>query len=139
MKCFKKRVAFWLKQRFTRRALLFLVGYCLVLSTALVSCTNSSSPPQQQATSPGSPAANGGTAQVFHVVRSKQLTALAALEKRGTLEKALQPLGFTVSWDEYAAGPQQLEALNAGNLDLASTAESPPVFAQAAGASLVYM
>lgn len=139
MKRFKQRFNSWLNQRLTRRVLLFLAGYCLVLSTVLVSCTTPSNPSQQQATSSGSPTGNSGTTQVFHVVRNKQLTALAALERRGTLEKALQPLGFTVSWDEYAAGPQQLEALNAGSLDLASTAESPPVFAQAAGAPLVYM
>lgn len=139
MKRFKEKFTSWLNQRITRRALLFLVSYCLVLSTALVSCTTPPNTPQQQTVTPNSPATGNASSQVFHVVRSKQLTALAALEKRGTLEKALQPLGFTVSWDEYAAGPQQLEALNAGSLDLASTAESPPVFAQAAGAHLVYM
>lgn len=37
------------------------------------------------------------------------------------------------------AGPQQLKALNAGSLDLASTAESPLIFVQAAGAPLVYL
>jgi sulfonate transport system substrate-binding protein len=51
----------------------------------------------------------------------------------GTLEKSLLPLGFSVQWLEFAAGPQQLEALGADALDIAATAESPPVFAQAAG------
>jgi sulfonate transport system substrate-binding protein len=64
------------------------------------------------------------------------------LEKQGTLEKDLAPLGFSVEWLEFAAGPQQLEALNAGALGVALTAESPLVFAQAAQASsssLVYL
>ena len=130
-----------LRSRTTRRTALFTAGYGLAFSTALWGCTQSSSSLKSAAASsaPTSPASTSASRQVFHVVRSKQLTALAALEKRGTLEKALEPLGFTVSWDEYLAGPQQLEALNAGSLDLASTAESPPVFAQAAGAPLVYL
>lgn len=81
-------------------------------------------------------------AQVFRIVRPKQLVGLQVLEKQGTLEKDLAPLGFSVQWLEFAAGPQQLEALNAGALDLAATAESPPVFVQAAqesGGSLVYL
>ena len=76
---------------------------------------------------------------VIRIVRPKQLTPLSVLEKQGTLEKSLAPLGLEVEWLEFAAGPQQLEALNAGALDVASTAESPPIFAQAAGNSLVYL
>lgn len=132
--------------KMSRRAALFTTGYGLTLSTALWGCTKSDTPQQQANSSPQASAqpstqasASPAEGNVFHVVRSKQLTALAALEKRGTLEKALEPLGFKVSWDEYLAGPQQLEALNAGSLDLASTAESPPVFSQAAGAPLVYL
>jgi sulfonate transport system substrate-binding protein len=79
---------------------------------------------------------------VFRVVRPKQLVGLSVLEKQASLERDLAPLGFSVEWLEFAAGPQQLEALNAGALDIALTAESPPVFvqsAQAAGGSLVYL
>jgi sulfonate transport system substrate-binding protein len=77
--------------------------------------------------------------RVFRVVRAKQLTALSVLEKQGGLERALSPLGFGVEWLEFLAGPQQLEAVNAGALDLAATAESPVVFSQAAGADIVYL
>lgn len=75
----------------------------------------------------------------LRVVRPKQLTGLSVLEKQGALERDLGPLGFAVEWLEFAAGPQQLEALGAGALDIASTAESPPIFAQAAGSPLVYL
>ncbi|WP_329803748.1 PhnD/SsuA/transferrin family substrate-binding protein, partial [Escherichia coli] len=37
------------------------------------------------------------------------------------------------------AGPQMLEALNVGSIDLGSTGDIPPIFAQAAGADLVYV
>lgn len=79
------------------------------------------------------------TPHVFRVVRSKQLTALAVIEKRRTLENVLGPKGVQVQWLEFAAGPQQIEALSAGELDLALTAESPPAFAQAADSPIVYL
>ena len=75
----------------------------------------------------------------LRVVRPKQFTALQVMEKRGSLERSLSPLGFSVQWLEFAAGPQQLEALGADALDIASTAESPPIFAQAAGTPIVYL
>jgi sulfonate transport system substrate-binding protein len=78
-------------------------------------------------------------AHVLRIARSKQLTGLAALEARGGLEQALAPLGFRVQWLEFLAGPQQFEAFNSGALDLASTAESPPVFAQAANGPVAYI
>jgi sulfonate transport system substrate-binding protein len=43
------------------------------------------------------------------------------------------------SWIEFPAGPQLLEALNVGSVDLGSTGDIPPIFAQAAGADLVYV
>lgn len=44
-----------------------------------------------------------------------------------------------ISWTEFPAGPQMLEALNIGSIDLASTGDIPPIFAQAAGADLLYV
>ncbi|MDD5334738.1 MAG: sulfonate ABC transporter substrate-binding protein [Rhodoferax sp.] len=63
---------------------------------------------------------------------------LSILKARGTLEKRLAPLGAGVSWTEFNAGPVQLEALNVGAIDFGDVGEAPPIFAQAAGAPLVY-
>ena len=63
---------------------------------------------------------------------------LSILKGRGTLEKELAPLGVTVTWTEFNAGPVQLEALNVGAIDFGDVGEAPPIFAQAAGAPLVY-
>ncbi len=63
---------------------------------------------------------------------------LSILKGRGTLEKRLAPLGVKVSWTEFTAGPVQLEALNVGSIDFGDVGEAPPIFAQAAGAPLVY-
>ena len=64
---------------------------------------------------------------------------LIILKQRGTLEKRLKPLGYSVEWAEFQAGPALLEALNAGSIDFGRTGDSPPIFAQAAGSSLVYL
>ena len=61
------------------------------------------------------------------------------LKARGLLEKNLAPTGFRVEWTEFPGGPQLLEALNVGALDFGITGEAPPIFAQAAGAPLVYV
>lgn len=64
---------------------------------------------------------------------------LAVLKAQGTLEQALGAQGYQVSWREFQAGPQLLEALNAGSIDVGYTGSPPPIFAQAAGIDLVYL
>lgn len=44
-----------------------------------------------------------------------------------------------ITWVEFPAGPQLLEALNVGSIDVGGTGDIPPIFAQAAGADLVYI
>lgn len=64
---------------------------------------------------------------------------LILLKNKGLLDGLLKPLGYSVKWAEFPAGPQLLEALNAGAVDFGNTGEAPPIFAQAAGAPLVYV
>jgi sulfonate transport system substrate-binding protein len=64
---------------------------------------------------------------------------LILLRGRGTLEKRLEPLGYKVTWSEFPAGPQLLEAMNAGAIDFGNTGEAPPIFAQAADTRIVYV
>ena len=64
---------------------------------------------------------------------------LVLLKGRGTLEAKLKPLGYSVSWTEFPSGPPLLEALNVGSIDFGIAGETPPIFAQAAGAPLVYV
>jgi sulfonate transport system substrate-binding protein len=65
--------------------------------------------------------------------------SLILLKNKGTLEPRLKKLGYSVRWAEFPAGPQLLEALNAGAVDFGNTGEAPPIFAQAAGAGLIYV
>jgi sulfonate transport system substrate-binding protein len=64
---------------------------------------------------------------------------LILLKERHTLEQRLASQGWTVQWKLFVAGPQLLEALNAGSLDFGITGETPPIFAQAAGAPIAYV
>ncbi|OBV38548.1 sulfonate ABC transporter substrate-binding protein [Janthinobacterium psychrotolerans] len=64
---------------------------------------------------------------------------LTLLKGRGTLEKRLAEQGVGVKWSEFPAGPVLLEGLNVGSIDFGTVGEAPPIFAQAAGANLVYV
>lgn len=64
---------------------------------------------------------------------------LAVLKAQGTMERAFAAQGYHLSWREFQAGPQLLEALNAGSIDVGYTGSPPPIFAQAAGIDLVYL
>ncbi|HEX7650029.1 MAG TPA: aliphatic sulfonate ABC transporter substrate-binding protein, partial [Noviherbaspirillum sp.] len=64
---------------------------------------------------------------------------LTILKARGTLDKRLAAQGIEVKWTEFPAGPQLLEGLNVGSIDFGTVGEAPPIFAQAAGANLVYV
>jgi sulfonate transport system substrate-binding protein len=61
------------------------------------------------------------------------------LKEAGALDATLKAQGVTVEWHEFPSGPPLLEALNVGAIDFGTTGEAPPIFAQAAGAPLVYV
>ncbi|MVV48025.1 sulfonate ABC transporter substrate-binding protein [Pseudomonas sp. PB120] len=63
--------------------------------------------------------------------------SLLLAKEHGLLEKRFPQTA--VQWIEFPAGPQMLEAMNVNALDIGSTGDIPPLFAQAAGADLVYI
>ena len=67
----------------------------------------------------------------------KSAVNLVILKQQGVLEKRFP--GTRISWLEFPAGPQLLEALSVGSLEFGLTGDSPPVFAQAAGKDLLYV
>ena len=126
--------ALWSRQRFGRLATLFAVG--LGLSLLVAAC----SPDGSSTGNTASPSSNSATqAQVLRIGYQKSSSILNLLKNQGALEKELEPQGTQVEWTEFVAGPQMLEALNVGSIDFAYTGETPPVFAQSAGAPLVYV
>jgi sulfonate transport system substrate-binding protein len=77
-------------------------------------------------------------AEQFRIGYQKYGT-LVLLKAQENLEKRLAPLGIEVKWTEFPAGPVMLEGLNVGSIDLGQVGETPPIFAQAANADLVYV
>jgi sulfonate transport system substrate-binding protein len=83
-------------------------------------------------------AANGDAAPPqLRIGFQKAAVNLVVLKQQGALEQRFPK--SKVSWVEFPAGPQLLEALAVGGLDFGLTGDSPPVFAQAAGKDLVYV
>jgi sulfonate transport system substrate-binding protein len=89
----------------------------------------------------GSPAASAAPAVPAQAVRIglQKYGVLIILKARGTLDKALAAVNSSAEWSEFFAGPPLMEALGAGKVDFGVAGEGPPVFAQAAGAPLVYV
>ncbi|MEH1901068.1 MAG: sulfonate ABC transporter substrate-binding protein [Nostoc sp.] len=110
-------------QRFS----LFLLPGLLTISTTLISCS---------VETPNSD--NKTTGFNTKVVRMGYQSSGDIVKLKGLIEKRLQPLGISVEWAQFAAGPQLMEAMNVGRVDIGSVGETPPIFAQAAGTSLVY-
>jgi sulfonate transport system substrate-binding protein len=85
------------------------------------------------------PAAHAQPKGELRIGLQKGASLLLLQKADGSLEKKLAPLGFTVKWVEFPAGPQLLEGLNVGVVDLGLVGEAPPIFAQAAGARFYYI
>jgi sulfonate transport system substrate-binding protein len=68
----------------------------------------------------------------------QKIGALLVVKAQRALEQRFEPLGVRVRWIEFAFGPPLLEALGAGAIDYGYTGDSPPIFAQAAHANLLY-
>ena len=63
---------------------------------------------------------------------------LVIARQQATLEKHFAPQGIAVKWVEFSSGPPMLEAMNVGSIDYGAVGDSPPIFAQSAGAAIVY-
>ncbi|NPC54344.1 sulfonate ABC transporter substrate-binding protein [Caenimonas soli] len=85
------------------------------------------------------PAAQAQNKGELRIGYQKSASLLVLQKSQGSLEKKLAPLGFGVKWVEFPAGPQLLEGLNVGSVDLGFVGEAPPIFAQAAGAKFYYI
>jgi len=93
----------------------------------------------------------GGGALLFapRILRAQPLKELRiGFQKNGPLlvakqnrnfEERFGPQGIEIKWVEFTFGPPMLEAMNVGSLDFGTVGNTPPVFAQAARARLVYI
>lgn len=116
-------------------AILFLIGFGLSVAVSACAAGGSTNPPGSASVS------NANTSQKSSVVRIgyQKYGTPFLLKARGNLDQRFKSQGIAVQWIQFPAGPQMLEALNAGSLDYGHTGETPPIFAEAAGAPLVYI
>ena len=63
---------------------------------------------------------------------------LVIARQQASLEKHFAGKGIQIKWVEFSSGPPMLEAMSAGSVDFGAVGDSPPIFAQAAGANIVY-
>ncbi|MEH1936509.1 MAG: aliphatic sulfonate ABC transporter substrate-binding protein [Nostoc sp.] len=114
-----------------RNFLMLLMAGVFTLSTTLVSCKTPNTPEKAAV------AASSGIKT--KVLRIGYMTAADITRNRQVLEKRLNPLGINVQWAKFTAGPQLLEAMNVGSLDVGAVGETPPIFAQATGIPFVFI
>lgn len=149
-----------MKSKSSIRSVTVVIAVLFVFSLFLAACgsknnENASSSPSAANTASPSKAAESPTASPSGSPEASKAAAPPAtkelrigfqkygtvniLKAQGTLEKRLEPEGYKITWTEFPGGPQLLEALNVGSIDLGHTGEAPPIFAQAADAPLVYL
>jgi sulfonate transport system substrate-binding protein len=63
---------------------------------------------------------------------------LVIARQQAVLEQHFAAQGIGVKWVEFSSGPPMMEAMNVGSVDYGAVGDSPPVFAQSAGANIVY-
>src|ERR1700732_5365007 len=63
---------------------------------------------------------------------------LVIARQQATLEEHFKPQGIEVKWVEFSSGPPRREAMIAASIVSGAVGDIPPVFAQAAGAAIVY-
>src|SRR3954464_8709549 len=64
---------------------------------------------------------------------------LVIARQQAILEKRFAAKQIAIKWIEFTSGPPLLEAMSIGSVDLGSVGDTPPIFAQAANANIVYV
>src|SRR3954453_13947302 len=64
---------------------------------------------------------------------------LVIARQQAILEKHFVARQIGIKWIEFTSGPPLLEAMSTGSVDLGAVGDTPPIFAQAANANIVYV
>ncbi|HEX3574120.1 MAG TPA: aliphatic sulfonate ABC transporter substrate-binding protein [Rhodopila sp.] len=83
--------------------------------------------------------ARAADAKTLRVGFQKGEPLLMTAKTNKDLETLLGPKGIGVEWIEFQFGPPMLEAMRVGSIDVGAVGDTPPVFAQAARADLLYI
>jgi sulfonate transport system substrate-binding protein len=101
--------------------------FALILPTLIALCFAQASP--------------GAEADALTLVRIgyQKYGSLNVVKAEGTFDQAMAQRGIKVHWTQFPAGPQLLEGVNVGSIDIGHSGEAPPIFAEAAGTPFVYL
>ena len=64
---------------------------------------------------------------------------LVITRQQAVLEKRFAARQIGIKWIEFTSGPPLLEAMSTASVDLGAVGDTPPIFAQAANANIVYV
>ena len=64
---------------------------------------------------------------------------LVITRQQALLEKHFATKQIGIKWIEFTSGPPLLEAMSTGSVDFGAVGDTPPIFAQAANANIVYV
>ena len=64
---------------------------------------------------------------------------LVIARQQAILEKHFAAKQIAIKWIEFTSGPPLLEAMSTGSVDFGAVGDTPPIFAQAANANIVYV
>src|SRR3954466_14896403 len=64
---------------------------------------------------------------------------LVIARQQAILEKHFAAKQISIKWIEFTSGPPLLEAMSTASVDLGAVGDTPPIFAQAANANIVYV
>lgn len=104
------------------------------VTVLLAACQKSETAPAQAA----APAANqGNELKTLSIGFQKSSLNSIVLKQQHLLEKEFPKT--KIEWKEFPAGPQMLEALAVGAVDLGTVGNTPSIFAQAADKGIVYV
>jgi sulfonate transport system substrate-binding protein len=116
----------------------FALGLLLLLVLAIVSACGNNGDKETQAAQGNADAKE--TRDITIRIGYQKYGTINILKAKGSLDRRLaEERNIKIEWTEFPGGPQLLEALNVGSIDVGHTGEAPPIFAQAAGAPLVYL
>ncbi len=128
------KIAMIKRRRFLHAATSGLCGFSMAY--LLGSCSEQS---QQSSLINSTNASENSLGIKTKVLRMGYQSAGDLFRNRKVLEKRLEPLGIKVEWAQFVQGPQLMEGMAAGKVDVGSVGETPPIFAQVAGSKLVYV
>jgi sulfonate transport system substrate-binding protein len=81
--------------------------------------------------------ANAGVKEIR--IGYQKTGVLVIARQQAVLEKKFAARGIGIKWIEFTSGPPLLEAMSTGSVDLGAVGDTPPIFAQAANANIVYV